>query len=803
MLLFFFTGCGGGSGSKTNTSIDNTLKYSSDAKSISGFIKISVNNLISSDNLTRKVKLSDFYISTENCDIAQSSFSPNTLNYDSLSDSIKELNIQVTFNLPCSDANITLNRTKTIYNTVQGVEQSPTSTLESSILTVKNVIPNINTGTNTSSDTIFQYALSTSSNQISISNNLEEKNVNIYLYKNENGFDSPVANKEIDANFIQPIFGTMQSYKVLTDNNGKASFIYKAPTSIKDLNSTTLKFYLKDDTTIQSTINLQFNESNTNNVNKIYLLPSSFEVLSSNEEHTIKVLTVNNNNVPIRTHINISSLIDASGNNYGTLSTQSIDTNTNGEGNLIYTSPNNLNPILDTNKTITFTVNNTNGTVIQNQLPISFKKLTADSNVTNYKIDLSIDSTSIKINDSANLLIKIYNKDDNTTFINNANVNRVNLTSNFPNMLKFDINSIQSNDVNYSNKAQNILQVDSFSKAGIAIIHASATIFDGEKNVTITQDFSTTIMSGPIRSLSLVYVNSNYNNGLFYNHYIIHAIDKYGNPANKGENIYAGVVNGLELSSKDNKTPLYFDNNGTLNNETPATFLVHSTNEFGNVVAQRDRLIILANDSRHDSTYLGGWSIQTVDNNNTLTLGHDYNKTTEQLAFVIGSEDRANTCQSTLALADVDSQDNSYRIGDNGIANLTLRYDPYLVGKDVYMYANAYTINGRVGTSIKEKLDGTGISATSFTCIYGEDCKATIKFTINDREGEALQNVAVPLTYEGGCQESNVTVKTAFLGCSGTITTEVNTTDSACKIYWNNTIYSDVNSPTKTIYYPN
>lgn len=798
MLLLFFSGCGGGGSSATVTSVDNTLKYNSDAKTITGFVKISVDDIVNTNNLVRKIELSDFYVIAPGCDIASATFSPATLSFDSASGSIQQLDIEINFNSSCSDSTIELHRTKTIYDTVQGVVQAPKSSVEFSLLSVKDSVVNNNT--------TAQYALSTATNNITISASQEEKNIDIYLYEIKNGFSTPVADKEILADFVQPIFGTLKSYEALTDANGKASFTYDAPLSIKDLNTTSLKFYLKDDNTLQSVVNLQFIESNANHVNKLYLVPNSFEVLTANESHTIKVVTINDNNEPISANINISSLIDGSGNDYGTLLAQSIETNANGEGSVVYTSPDNLSAIYDTNKTITFTVNNPDGSTIQNELPISFRKLVADTNATEYAIDLSLDSSSIKIEDSANLLVRIYEKDNNTTIIDNANVHNVNLISEFPDMLKFNINGAELANTSYFDKAQNSIKLDSFSRAGIAIIKASATIFDGEKNVTIEQDFSYTIMSGPISSLSLVYVDTDYSAGLFSNHYIVHAIDKYGNPANKGEHIYAGVVNGLELSSKDNVTPLYYVNSGILSSGDPATFSINSVNsEFANVISQKDRVIVLASDYRHDSKYLGGWSIQSVDTNTSLTLDKKYDEPSiDGLSFVVGSEDRADTCGNTLALADLDSQDNSYTIGEDGIADLVLRYDPYLVGKDVYMYVNAYTIDGRVGTPLKEKLYGKGITATSKTCTAVGDCTTTIEFNINERGGEALKNVAVPIKYEGSCQTiPGKTVAIAVLGCSGTVYTEVNSTsaDDPCNISWSGTIYYDAHAPSSTVYY--
>ncbi len=379
------------------------------------------------------------------------------------------------------------------------------------------------------------------------------------------------------------------------------------------------------------------------------------------------------------------------------------------------------------------------------------------------------------------------------------------LTSDSPEIAKISVNGSETSSYSYSGKAQKNIKLQSYSKSGIATIEATALIFDGKKNVTITKDFTFTVASGPISSISLVYSDTVYDSGLFLNTYIVHAVDKYGNPANKGEQIYAGVVNGLRISSGDGVTPLY-GQTGTMHNGTLARFSVAgSTLQFGNVQAHRDRVVVLANENRHDAKYLGGWLIQSIDSPTILTLDDRYSDTdAANLTFAIGSEDRVDTCGDSLALADLDSKDGSYTVGDDGTAKLTLRYDPYLIGKDIFMYVNSYTSSGRVGTSLKEKLWGKGITATDKTCTTVGNCSTTLSFTIDDTGGKALQNVAVPIKYEGSCQFiSGKTVNVAALGCSGTIYTEVNSTDDGdpCVISWGGTVSYDSAAPASTIYY--
>ena len=424
---------------------------------------------------------------------------------------------------------------------------------------------------------------------------------------------------------------------------------------------------------------------------------------------------------------------------------------------------------------------------------------------TSYTLNAILGSSTFNIEDTADINVEIYKKDNNLSFISDDNVLSVTLTSDSPEIAKISVDGSDTSSYNYSHKAQKNIKLQSYSKSGIATIKATALIFDGKKNVTITKDFTFTVASGPISSISLVYSDTVYGSGLFSNNYTVHAVDKYGNPANKGEQIYAGVVNGLRVSSGDGVTPLY-GQTGTIHSGTPAKFSVdNSALQFGNVQANRDRVVVLANENNHDAKYLGGWLIQSIDSLINLTLDDPYSDTnTANLTFAIGSEDRVDTCGDSLALADLDSKDGSYTIGDNGTTQLTLKYDPYLTGKDIFMYVNSYTTNGRVGTSLKEKLGGTGTTATDKTCATVGDCSTTLAFTINDTGGEALKNVAVPIKYEGSCQFiPGKTVNVAVLGCAGTIYTEVNSTDAAdpCVISWGGTISYDSVAPTSTIYY--
>jgi hypothetical protein len=548
--------------------------------------------------------------------------------------------------------------------------------------------------------------------------------------------------------------------------------------------------------TIQSTITFEkdINISKTVTsdedvgVSSLVVSPSSFKVVDGlQKEITVITLDQNSNPVP-SSKVKISVPVDANGDVFGSFDSYELTTGDNGQATVTYTAPDDIDSF-EGNESVAFSVVDTS---ISKSVTLIFSQDVTDENETvavDYEITMSVPN-SIEVDNSGNIIVNIVESKNSENEILDNNVHEVNVTSLVNGFISFKGDGSEAYE--YNSTASKSITVYSAKTSGIDILRVSAYIFDGEKNVTITKDFPLTISSGPISSMSIVYSKTTYDGVFFNDEYTVHAVDKFGNPANAGSKIYMGVVNGLRVDKDDDE--LFVEKNGTIDydssNDITEFNLTNTDSDFSNV-EEGDNVVILAEANRLDSKYLGGWVIGTKVDDKTLNFESKYfGDTTEKLTFVVGNENRYDGCEKTVKVADFDSADKTYTTDDNGNAKLTLRYDPYLIGKDVYIYANSYS-DKRVGTALRKKLWGTGIPVpASLTCTAPDSGSKTCTFdfvlTPSDSP-KVLQDVRI-----GGFKLSGeCTVKSTDLltECDGVVSITVDTpAKKSCTVQWNGSI---------------
>jgi len=223
--------------------------------------------------------------------------------------------------------------------------------------------------------------------------------------------------------------------------------------------------------------------------------------------------------------------------------------------------------------------------------------------------------------------------------------------------------------------------------------------------------------------------------GLYVQSYVIHVVDKYGNKAKDGTYVSIGAINDPKLYTYGDRHP-----DGSINNITTSSLKTDKTFALESPalgislenIDHEDNVIILANESKNDPTYLGGWSIDQITNAQSLKLLDDYtgnpnldiNISDETgLSFVIGDEDRYNPCYQTLANGAFYLPDGA--TVQDGIVKAEFRYQPFMVGKTVFLYANAIInyenedgtmTQERIGISRRVPLVGEGLSPTTVSC---------------------------------------------------------------------------------------
>ena len=524
---------------------------------------------------------------------------------------------------------------------------------------------------------------------------------------------------------------------------------------------------------------------NTPKLGKIILDPSTIIVVNGLSK-TIHILTLSDDNKPISTTINIEVPVDSQNKSYGSFNTYTVTTDSNGEANVTYNAPDSLVG-LGNDYNVTFSSDEIKAYL---QLIIQSDN-SEDTNTTakDYEFDV-VQPSKFTIENEGSLIINIVESADNEKYIDKNYVYDVNVS--VKNGLLFFNEDKNLTKYEYNLSASKYVPVYTGKYSGIETLTLSAKIFNGEKNVTITSEVPIVVESGPITSISINYVSSSYDTdtGLYEDTYSIHAVDKYSNPAKPGSKIVVGAIVGAKITSTTGK----IDYDKTL---SQTQFLDTSGITF-NSVDVKDSVAIFSTSTRTDGSYLGGWIVDNKSSDNkTLYFSNDYNGTvTNNLVYVIGNEKRNDNCTGGVAVADFDHKDGTYEIGDDGTTLLKLRYDRYLVGKTIALYANSYQ-DKRIGISMKRILWGTGVTSDAKSCDNSKgSSKMTcyLQFTLKLNVGNnfTMQNTNIG-GYTIECKDGNYVINTTGTtyktDCNGHV--ELNITVDAgatCRANWNNAV---------------
>jgi hypothetical protein len=485
------------------------------------------------------------------------------------------------------------------------------------------------------------------------------------------------------------IVGEFNKYLITTDENGKGSFTYYAPSSLNSNEiNLTIPVTINNNITKYIYINVKKTFEITIHPTKLILIPNSITI-TGGSIYTIRILTLDNNNRGVSATVNISHPIDNNNNSWGYFDEYTVNTNENGEATVTFTANNDITN-LGNSLAVPITVQS--ASLTQNLLLIKPSSTTQEA--ISYKINYEVPD-SVQIEKNFNINLQILNEKTNE-LINSNDIIDINLSS--ENHLVY----FESNSSKFSTTIHNINNINvpatTGKTSGIDIVDVNISINSNGNIKNIYEQIPVVVISGPVSSISINSIDSRYDSstGLFVHTYSIHAVDKYSNPVQAGTKITVGAI----------LNPKKIGNNGELRSISGSykSEFNDSTQNFTNDLIN-NTLIILADANHNDPLYLGGWIIDNVDIiNHKLILSSVYSGSdVSNLSYVIGDEKKYNICTSSLSVADFDSENKTYRTDNSGIAKVKLRFDPYLIGKTITLYANSYQ-NKRVGISIKEIL---------------------------------------------------------------------------------------------------
>lgn len=307
------------------------------------------------------------------------------------------------------------------------------------------------------------------------------------------------------------------------------------------------------------------------------------------------------------------------------------------------------------------------------------------------------------------------------------------------------------------------LKVKDLSGTTDIIFKATVQLGDGT-----TSDYTLTvpmvIEKNRSSSMAIVPIDTRYENGLFIDKFVIHVADSYGNKPKDGTYISTGVINNPKLYSQalkegqaidenvlydiisnDNHTYFKTDKGALKRSDATFTLPANSIDMTHDSISPLDTLIVLANKSEHKPENLGGWDIKSVDDDHTLSLvSVDGTNDVSGVDYAIGDEYRYDACAQTLMNAAASSFETTEI--KEGVAYAELRYVPAMVGKTVFIYANAVIDGKHIGISRKVTLKGKGVTTNTLSCDYkitGPNCSMRYKLMLNGPEDTPAQNLYI------------------------------------------------------------
>ena len=504
----------------------------------------------------------------------------------------------------------------------------------------------------------------------------------------------------------------------------------------------------------------------------VVFLPNNTLTLNyANEIKSFDVMLIDDNKLGVDGSIDIGRLYDENQTYYGDFDSYSLTT-TNAKATLKFIAPPN-EPSLKS-KTVDI-IADINGNKTTKTITIKYDYNT--SSISTYQ-RYTIYSTmldSMNLQELKQFHFYVADINDKNSKAQEDNISNLSISILTPTIAKIaDEDGVEKNSISVSKKNSKYIYIQTYTKSGVGAIEVNATI-NGE---SVSKIFTFTILSGKISSLSLAYISSSYSDGLFKDRFVVHAVDRYGNRANDGDHIFAGVVVGVDLNGTD----------GIIESGTNgAKFTSNSITS--NRISTEDTLIILPTKNQNRYEYIGGWEIDSIDSN-ILNLRDSFNyDKNSSLKFVLGKEYRLNPYEYAHANAVVNEESKEYKIS-NGVAYVDIEYVPYLVGKDIYLYVNSYNDN-KIGTTYKKTLYGTGITATGEE-VYepqteGQTFSVNVVLTQND-SNQYLQDVSSTLLFDGNCTDKNqrlISKKDFNITDNGSMQTEVTVPkDGKCSVSW-------------------
>jgi len=567
----------------------------------------------------------------------------------------------------------------------------------------------------------------------------------------------PIAGKTVQMLAFSATHGTiLNSYNVITDSVGYATFVYMAPETLDDVNGTTINLTIQFDEELihlEANASIAFSETQDNidgNVTlPIVVIPSELRnvELDSNNQTFLIAIQVFKDIAPYGEGTVKVELPDKvlNGIDVGQFLEYEVAVNPQGTALFSYTGPSNLQSLIDNddNESI-FKFYHVENTASKQEMKVVYKAPSNPNVDRNYGLEvLTAGDFSMGIPNQ----VKTFNVLLTAT---DASGNEIILGSE-ENITKITVSSENTaiaqiwDPVSKTSVDSLILTGDSFTLksktlSGLVPVKVIMEFKDVNGNPQVlTTIVNVRVFSGPASAISISYVSTGQDveRAKYIETLAISVTDEYGNKVNTRPNISLGAivgyaVDGHETSGKEtNETKRLFygrsdivndnangeiialgANTANFEDNTPArTDVFKYVNAEGN---NTDKLVVFGERKNYEA--MGKWDITRI-NNTTLQLQDDYFGVDRSgLYYAVGHNYYQDQCREDGRewVGSTDSE--TYQLDEEGTVTVTYKYDYHLTGKDALIWVNLDGIQPdtgtitRVGETVKHTLRGTGFT---------------------------------------------------------------------------------------------
>jgi len=427
--------------------------------------------------------------------------------------------------------------------------------------------------------------------------------------------------------------------------------------------------------------------------------------------------------------------------------------NLEADENVNVTASGTVFPTVTNKKQFSFSLTEANG-----------EQVVAHSNSEQYQFSTTVSENFLASGSTGSILFTI--RDSATqNIISSSKISRLYAQSSNSNLLKLiDKNGNEQNYIDIDITPSGRIHINAGKEGGTGVVDLFALLSNGK---TIRYSVTIPIIQNDTATLSMVLKKTEYREPFFVDTYTLHAVDANGNPVKERRNVSVGVINQTKFRSTGDRL-------GTMSSKDgKSTFSIGSFASNFTSLTDNDRLVILPNTISQDPIYLGGWNIESVASSSILNLSESFEKSVSNLSYAIGDERRLNSCDATLAVADFGAS--SYTV-ENGKLDLELKYDPFMVGKDVFLYAQMEYQGERIGISRRKTLSGMGLDSVSFTCSNDDENLSAPPVTCSFRnlvsltgttQFAKLVDIGSYVCESGNCVSGNILISDT--DCSGSV----------------------------------